>query len=76
MFWPHHSTDFWLYRSRGVDIGNLVGPGDSAAIATITQTHRFSVEFSIPQAMLRCVTPIPGREIASRVEVYDLEADR
>ena len=56
---------------RGVDIGNLVGPSDSTAIATITQTRPISVEFSIPQANLSdVVTPIrAGKSL--RVEVYD-----
>lgn len=34
---------------RAVDIGNLVGSGDTAGIATITQLSPIDVEFSIPQ---------------------------
>lgn len=34
---------------RVVDVGNVVGPGDTAGIAVITQTVPIDVEFSLPQ---------------------------
>ncbi|WP_088709705.1 efflux RND transporter periplasmic adaptor subunit, partial [Noviherbaspirillum denitrificans] len=34
---------------RVVDIGNMVGPGDTAGIAVITQTEPIDVEFAVPQ---------------------------
>jgi multidrug efflux system membrane fusion protein len=56
---------------RGVDVGNLVGPSSSTAIATITETSPISVLFSIPQTSLAdAVAPFrTGERLA--VQVFD-----
>jgi multidrug efflux system membrane fusion protein len=56
---------------RGVDVGNLVGPSATSAIATITETTPISVIFSVPQASLsQAVAPFRAGEKLS-VEVFD-----
>ena len=52
---------------RVIDMGNLVGSGDAAGIAVITQLSPIDVEFAVPQdripdlqASLRADTPLPA----------------
>ncbi|MCI5851335.1 MAG: efflux RND transporter periplasmic adaptor subunit [Sutterellaceae bacterium] len=61
---------------RQIDIGNLVSPGDSSIIATITETEPIAVEFSIPQVNLDSVAaPIrAGRRL--KTLVYDQSGEK
>ena len=58
---------------RGVDVGNLVGPSASSAIAPITETSPISVIFSVPQSKLAdAVAPFrAGEKLAVHVRDQD-----
>lgn len=50
---------------RVVDIGNLVGSGDAAGIAVITQLAPIDVEFAVPQDRVSELAPRAGGRMAA-----------
>jgi multidrug efflux system membrane fusion protein len=61
---------------RVVDIGNLVGPGDAAGIAVITQLAPIDVEFAVPQDRISELAPRAGNRAGPRMAVLAYDRTR